>query len=140
MTADPKTLVTRFYAELWDAGDESVAWEILAEDFRFRGSLGPERLGVDGFLGYWRDVRAALAEYRSDIETLVIERDKAAARMTFSGRHVAPFFGISATDKRIGWSGAAFFTFADGQIASLWVLGDIDAVRRQLGAPSTATF
>jgi len=44
----PETLVGRVYAEVWDRADEDVAREILAPDFRFRGSLGPEKTGVDG--------------------------------------------------------------------------------------------
>ena len=45
MAADPATLVARFYDEAWNQADETVAREILAEDFSFRGSLGSERCG-----------------------------------------------------------------------------------------------
>jgi predicted ester cyclase len=45
---------------------------------------------------------------------------------------VDPFFGVQATGREIAWSGAAFFKIEDGLIAELWVLGDIDAVKRQL--------
>ena len=41
-------------------------------------------------------------------------------------------FGIAPTGRDIAWSGAAFFTIEDGMIAALWVLGDVEAVRRQL--------
>jgi predicted ester cyclase len=37
------------------------------------------------------------------------------------------------------WSGAAFFHIIRSQIVSLWVLGDVDAVKRQLGAASTSS-
>jgi len=30
------------------------------------------------------------------------------------------------------WAGAAFFTVKDGQIATIWVLGDTENLRRQL--------
>ena len=126
-------LITRFYAELWDQWDKAVAWEILTDDFLFRGSLGADRRGVDGFLDYVDRVRSALSDYRSDIGEMVEQRDRIAVRMTFSGKHQGDFFGVPATGRRISWAGAAFFGFRDDRIASLWVLGDVDSVKRQLG-------
>ncbi|GKX32466.1 MAG: hypothetical protein MnENMB40S_00840 [Rhizobiaceae bacterium MnEN-MB40S] len=40
----------------------------------------------------------------------------------------------------IEWSGAAFFTVRQEQLAELWVLGDVDAVKRQLGPAATSDF
>jgi steroid delta-isomerase-like uncharacterized protein len=128
-----RDLVQRFYAELWDQWDKAVAGEILTEDFLFRGSLGADRNGVDGFLDYVDRVRTALGDYRSDIGEMVEGPDKIAVRMTFSGDHQAEFFGVPATGQRISWHGAAFFTFRDGRISALWVLGDIDGIKAQLG-------
>lgn len=129
-------LVERFYHDLWNRADESVAYDILSPDFRFRGSLGPERRGPDGFVDYMRSVHAALADYVCEIEGLVVDDDRVAARMLFHGTHRAPFFGVPATGRTIRWAGAAFFTMTRGRIAALWVLGDIDAVKAQLGAPA----
>ena len=140
MTRSPKTLVERFYHEVWNRADETVAREILAPDFRFRGSLGPERVGVDGFVDYMRSIHAALADYTCIIDDLGVEERRAAARMTFRGRHRGPFFGVEPTGREIAWAGAAFFTTDGRHITALWVLGDIDAVRRQLAAPDGAPF
>ena len=139
MTA-PETLVRRFYNEVWDRADEAVAHEILAPGFRFRGSLGPEKHGPDGFVTYLRDVHAALEGFRCIVEHLVVAPPHAAARMRFTGRHRAPLFGVAATGRRIEWAGAAFFEMTDTQIASLWVLGDVDGVKRQLGAEGADAF
>ena len=38
-------MVRAFYDRIWNAGDTGAADELLAEDFRFRGSLGPEMRG-----------------------------------------------------------------------------------------------
>lgn len=140
MTADPETLVQLFYEDVWERADEDVAREILHPDFAFRGSLGPERRGVDGFIDYVRAIHAALVEYRCIVEDLVATGSRAAARMTFTGIHRGDFFGVPATGRRIAWAGAAFFTVAEGRIAELWVLGDIDAVRTQLGLAGGARF
>ena len=140
MSATPLALVERFYHVVWNRADEAEARHILAEDFRFRGSLGPERVGQDGFIAYLHEIHAALSDYTCTIDDLIETTDRVGARMTFSGRHVGPLFGVAATGRQISWSGAAFFTIADQRIAALWVLGDVDAVRRQLGGHDTVPF
>jgi steroid delta-isomerase-like uncharacterized protein len=142
--ATARALVERFYNEVWNQADERAAREILHRDFIFRASLGPERRGPDGFIAYLRAVHAALAGFTCTIEELIetqemiemqdlIEtQERVAARMLFRGTHRAPLFGVEATGREIVWSGAAFFKINDGLIAELWVLGDIDAVKRQL--------
>jgi hypothetical protein len=61
MPVSPKTHVERFYFEVWNRADEQVAREILHPTFRFRVSLGPEKLGPEGFIDYMRSIHAALA-------------------------------------------------------------------------------
>lgn len=140
MTSRPQDLVQRFYDEVWKKADESVAREILDQGFRFRGSLGPERIGPDGFIGYMRSVHAALADFRCIVEDLVVSGNRAAARMRFTGIHQATFFDIDATHREISWAGAAFFETDGSRITELWVLGDVDSVRRQLGSPAQTRF
>jgi predicted ester cyclase len=126
-------LVHRFYDEVWNRADEAVAREILHEDFRFRGSLGPERRGVEGFIAYMRSIHQALGNYTCIIDDLVATEDRAAARMTFRGIHRARFFDVEATGREIAWPGGAFFTTDGQQIVALFVVGDVDSVKRQLG-------
>ena len=140
MTTSPKTLVERFYFEVWNRSDEQVAREILHPDFRFRASLGPERRGPDGFIDYMRSIHAALADYRCIIEDLIVTESRAAARMTFKGMHRGRFFEAQPTGREIRWTGAAFFTTDGKQIVELWVLGDVDSVKKQLNARSGVDF
>lgn len=140
MTTSPRSLVERFYFEVWNRADEQVAREILHPEFRFRASLGPERRGPDGFIGYMRSIHAALADYTCVIEDLITTENRAAARMTFRGLHRGRFFEVEPTGKEICWSGAAFFTTGGKQIVELWVLGDVDAVKRQLNANRGTSF
>ncbi len=132
MAATPSELVERFYHQVWNTADEAEARKILKPDFRFRASLGPELRGPGGFIAYLRSVHAALDHFTCTIEELIATADRAAARMSFRGTHRGILFGIAATGRDIRWSGAAFFKTGGGMIAELWVLGDIEAVRRQL--------
>jgi steroid delta-isomerase-like uncharacterized protein len=132
LPATPQELVERFYHEVWNRADERVARDILDPDFRFRASLGPERRGPDGFIDYLRAVHAAVGDFTCIIEQLIATEDRAAAKMMFRGVHRANFFGVAASGRDIHWSGAAFFATRGGRITELWVLGDIDDVKRQL--------
>ena len=132
-------LVERFYYEIWNAANEPLAWEILHPDFRFRASLGPEKIGPGGFIEYMRLIHTALSGYQCTIQEMLESGERVAARLRFSGVHRAVFFGIPPTGREIVWSGAAFFHTTGHQIMSLWVLGDVDAVKRQLGAASTSS-
>lgn len=128
----PRELVERFYAVVWNRADEAEARRILDADFRFRASLGPELRGPGGFIAYLRAVHAALQNFTCTVEELIATEDRAAARMSFRGIHRGKFFGIEGSGRDIRWNGAAFFKTRGDQITELWVLGDIEAVRRQL--------
>jgi predicted ester cyclase len=52
--------------------------------------------------------------------------------MSFHGRHRAKLFGVAPTGRDIRWSGAAFFKSRGDKVGALWVLGDVEGVRRQL--------
>ena len=135
-----KHLVERFYGDIWNRQDFAVADEILGADFRFRGSLGSESIGIPAFLTYVESVHAALADYRCIIDELIADGEHVAARMTFSGVHRGSLFGVPATGKSVAWAGAGFFRIAESRIALLWVLGDVEGLKRQLGADAAAPF
>jgi steroid delta-isomerase-like uncharacterized protein len=127
-----RTLVERFYHVVWNHADEGEARRILHPDFIFRASLGPQLRGPDGFIAYLRSVHAALENFICDIEELIEADERAVAKILFHGIHRGPFFGVAPTGREVAWSGAAFFKTKDDLITELWILGDIDAVKRQL--------
>ncbi len=127
-----KQQVRQFYEVLWDAHDTQAIPDVLHEDFVFRGSLGDEKTGHQGFAEYVDKVHLALGEYRCIIDTLVEEGDKVFAKMTFTGIHRNDFMGFAPTHKRLTWQGCALFTFRDGRIAETWVLGDLKSLDAQL--------
>ena len=127
-----KAQVEKFYAVLWDAHDRAAMPEVLHEDFAFRGSLGQEKRGHDGFGEYVDMVHAALGEYRCHIEELVEEGDKVFAKMLFTGFHRGDFMGRAPTGLRLSWRGCALFSFRGERIAEVWVLGDLKTLENQL--------
>ncbi len=133
MTAgEIRAAVERFYAAIWERREMHMLPILLDEGFRFRGSLGQNKVGHAEFAGYVDFVHAALGDYRCEILDLVVEDDKAFARMRFSGEHRGVFFGFAPSGRHVEWSGAALFTFDAGRIAELWVLGDVQGLLAQL--------
>jgi predicted ester cyclase len=125
-------LIERFYAELWNEWNDSAVEDTLSPGFAFRGSLGQETSGRDGWRHYRDAVRAGSADFRNEILELICDRQRAAARLRYTGTHTGVLAGLPATQRQFSYAGAAFFT-ADGQwLTSAWVLGDLDSLRRQL--------
>lgn len=127
-----RSLVQRFYEELWNERKLEVAPEILHPDVSFRGSLGSSLEGVSDVCGYVTMVTGALEGYRCHVEQIVVEVDSAAARVRFSGRHVGTFLGRAPTGRTVTWVGAAFFAVDGGRLREVWVLGDLVSLYAQL--------
>jgi predicted ester cyclase len=127
-----KDQVRKFYEILWNAHDRSAIPSVLQENFAFRGSLGQEKRGHDGFAEYVDMVHQALGDYRCVIDELVEEGDKVFAKMTFTGVHQAEFLGFQPTWKRVSWAGCALFKFDGDRMSDVWVLGDLKALEDQL--------
>jgi steroid delta-isomerase-like uncharacterized protein len=125
-------MVERFYGELWNKWNDRSVEDTLSPDFAFRGSLGNQTSGRDGWRRYRDLVRAGSADFRNEIVEIVCDRRRAAARLRYTGTHTGALLGFPATQRRFDYAGAAFFTADDQRLTSAWVLGDLDSLRRQL--------
>lgn len=127
-----RELVQLFYEKFWNEINLSMADEILHPDVTFHGSLGVDVTGRQEVCDYVVMVTTALSDYRCDVESLIIEGDRAAAKACFSGNHTREFLGHAPTGRRVEWMGAAFFVAEENKIRDIWVLGDLQALRPQL--------
>ena len=125
-------LIHRFYRDMWNRFDKSVFGEILAEDIKFRGSLGQDAVGYEEFAAYMDVIRRAFPDFTNTIEEIVSEGDRSVARLTYCGTHQGEVLGIAPTGRTIEYAGVAFFRFREGRIAEVWVLGDVYGLLKQL--------
>lgn len=130
---DNNELVRIFYERLWNRWDMAAVPEILSPDIVFRGSLGMEKKGRSGFVEYVEFVRAAFPDFHNAIEETITEGDSVAARLTYRGTRRGELFGVPPTNRKVEYAGVALFTFSDGKISRVWVLGDMLSVMRQIG-------
>jgi steroid delta-isomerase-like uncharacterized protein len=127
-----KFLVRRYYEEMWNRWDLSLADELIGEGLSFRGSLGVAVQGREGFKDYMGAVRRAFPDFQNRIEELVAEGDKVVARLTYTGTRHGALFGIGATGKRVTYAGVAVFRIEAGRITEGYVLGDVHGLIQQL--------
>ncbi|MDX6284706.1 MAG: hypothetical protein QOG53_191 [Frankiales bacterium] len=127
-----RRLVHHFYERLWNAWDDDAVDSVLAHDFSFRGSLGTETEGRDGWRGYRDALHAGSSDFRNELIDLVCEPGRAAARIRCSGTHTGALLGIKPTGKAFTYDVAAFFQTDGGLITKAWTLGDLDGLRKQL--------
>jgi len=83
-------LVERFYDWLWNAWDDNAVESTLAENLAFRGSLGQETTGRDGWRSYRDQVRRGAPNFTNFVLDLVAADDRAAARLRYIGTHRGP--------------------------------------------------
>jgi steroid delta-isomerase-like uncharacterized protein len=132
---DYKSLVRRYYSELWNAWSAGALAELISPDIVFRGSIGTAVHGIEEFRQYASKIRAAFPDFHNHIEEIIGEDDKVVARLTYTGTHRGELFSFPGTGKKITYQGIAIFQFREGKIISGFVLGDTESLKRQIAQP-----
>jgi predicted ester cyclase len=134
---EQRRLIDRFYSDMWNRFDKSIFGEILDPRIHFRGSLGQTKVGFDEFGEYVDYIQAFASDFHNEVLSTISEANLTFARLSYTGTHQGAVFGLAPTGKRFEYSGAAVFTFTDGLISDVWVLGDIYGLTQQLTNDTT---
>ena len=130
-------LIDRFYNDMWNRFDKSVFGDILDPKIHFRGSLGQTKVGFDEFGEYVDYIQAFASDFHNEVLSTITERNRTFARLSYTGTHQGEVFGLAPTGKRFEYSGAGVFTFSNGLISDIWVLGDVYGLTKQLSIDAT---
>ena len=127
-----KTLARRYFEEVINQGNLSVADQIFAADYidhsaRPGGPTGP--VAVKPVVAAFR---AAFHELDETIEDMVAEGDKVALRFRATGVHRGEFRGIAPTGRRVQWTGLVILRVAGGKIVERWGVIDLFSIIQQL--------
>jgi steroid delta-isomerase-like uncharacterized protein len=134
--ADPGRLARRWFEELFNRGDPTVADEILADDVRYHGppSLSPgETTGPDAIREYVEVFRTAFPDLRYTVESVAVDGDEAYVRWSATGTHESDLFGLDATGESFTVGGINAFTVAGGEITEVHGRWDTLEMVRELG-------
>jgi steroid delta-isomerase-like uncharacterized protein len=137
--ADLKELTRRFIDEVWNQGKLDLVEQLVAPDCVTHDPAAPGRVikGLDGIKELVSMYRNAFPDTEFEINDLILEGNKVAARITASGTHKGALMGIAPTGKRVSVAGTVITHFRDGKQVESWANYDQLGMLQQLGvAPS----
>jgi predicted ester cyclase len=80
-------------------------------------------------------VRKSVPDLKTTVEDMIEEGDKIAVRLTITGTHRGPMFGVAATDKPLNLRAHDIHHFgADGMVPESWHIEDWLSFLFQVGA------
>jgi steroid delta-isomerase-like uncharacterized protein len=134
---ESKALIKRFYDEGWNANNLDVYDELVTEDFVDHQALPGLPPGRGGFKALNAMFRSAFPDVWVDVDAIVAEGDKVAARWTSTGTHQGDLFGIPATGRKVKVTATVVYRVEDGRLAEGWINRDDVGMMRQLGVIPT---
>ena len=136
-TEENKAIIRRYFEELFNQGNLSVADEIIAEGYQSTlPGVGP---GPDGQKQFYQMYQAAFPNLHFTIEDMIAEGDKVVTRWTARATHQGEFQGIAPTGKQVTVSGISIDRIADGKMQETWTNYDQLGMLQQLGVIPTST-
>ncbi|TKB12868.1 MAG: ester cyclase [Mesorhizobium sp.] len=110
-------------AQDWDNLDRFVG-----EQVQYNG----ETIGLSGYRRMLEGDFQAIPDLRFNIELLVSEPPRVAARLHFDCRPKGVLFGLPVNHKRVAFAENVFYEFQDGRICEVWSVIDKAAIQAQL--------
>jgi predicted ester cyclase len=112
---DNKTVVRRFYEEVFNQGQEAVIDEIVAPDYMDYGHTPPGK-GPEGAKQDFRGIAGAFSNPHFTIDDLIATGDQVIARWTGTFTHTGEFAGVAPTGKSLMLTGMSIYRLANGQL------------------------
>jgi steroid delta-isomerase-like uncharacterized protein len=134
--ADLKELTRKFIIEVWNQGKLDLVDQLVAPDCVTHDPAAPGHVikGLDGIKELVSMYRNAFPDTEFEINDLILEGNKVAARITASGTHKGALMGIAPTGKRVSVAGTVITHFRDGKQVESWANYDQLGMLQQLGA------
>jgi steroid delta-isomerase-like uncharacterized protein len=134
------TLVHRWFEQVWNQGQEDAIDELLAEDAIAHGlsdQPDSEIRGPAGFRPFFRKFHTAFPDMRINVEDVVVEGDKIAARCVVTATHTGPGVTSVPTGRPTRFTGMCIIRVKDGKISEAWNNFDFLTLYQQLGMQLT---
>jgi steroid delta-isomerase-like uncharacterized protein len=132
--AENKALLRRIPEEIWSKGDMAAADAVLSADFVNHNPAFGHAPTRDGYKQTVATFREAFPDLSMAVEDTLAEGDRVTVRFRVTGTQHGPFGAFSASGRPVDFTGTGTARVQDGQIAELWVNGDLLSLLQQLGA------
>lgn len=107
-------------------------WPALGQFVHDEVGHNARPLGLAGYRAMLeRDFRE-IPDLRFNVELLISEPPRIAARLTFDCTPVGTFLGLAVNGKRVSFFENVFYQFDDGKIRQVWSVIDKAAIEAQL--------
>ena len=136
MSEENKALVRRWFDEVWNKGRAEAIEEMFASDGLAYGLAADPEEAVDpqAYKIFYNTFRGAFPDIIVNVEDMVAEGDKVAARCSVRGKHSGDHLGIAATHTPVDFTGITIVRIKDGKIVEAWNNFDFMRMNRQIGA------
>lgn len=124
--------VVQAYVDAFNHGDLDALVALFAPDAQIHGVLGSG--GLDVARPFWQDLIRCFA-INLEVQDLVAEGDRVAARYIERGRSIAPFRAGPVTRRSYAIPAMEWFEIRDGLIRQRWGARDMAAQFAQMGLP-----
>ncbi len=139
VSEENKSIIRRFYQEVFNNGNVALADEFYAPDAELHiPGLPEDPFGPEPVKRLFSMIRTSFPDIRVTIEDLVAESDKVVASVTFRGPHQGEFQGLSPKMRLVTWARIDIFRLFVGKIVEQWADRDDLGLMEQLGVVSLA--
>ena len=131
-----KSLVNRWFEEVWNKGRAEAVDEMFAPDGIAHGLSGEAENPLKGpgdFKLFHESFRGAFPNIEVVVEDMIAEGDKVAARCSVRGKHAGDYLGVVATNAPVDFTGVAIVRIKDGRIVEAWNNFDFLKMNQQIG-------
>jgi steroid delta-isomerase-like uncharacterized protein len=130
---DPAASVRRFY-ELINSGDLDQFIELLADDFVEHEEMPGLGSGREGVKQLFTMMQSAFPNMRWEPEEVLVDGDRAVARVRLNATNDGEFMGMPATGKNVSIQVIDIIRFSeDGLAREHWGVLDMMGLMQQLG-------
>jgi predicted ester cyclase len=136
MSEENKEVVRRWFEEVWNKGRAEAIDEMFDEYGIAHGlSADPANpiTGPRNFKPFHTLFREAFPNMLIEIDDMVAEGDKVAARCSVRAKHEGDFMGRTATQAPVEFTGMTIVRINNGKIVEAWNNFDFQTLHKQVG-------
>ena len=128
MTPEELAGIYRNYIACLNRQDWAALGQFVHDDVAHNG----RPLGLSGYRAMLEQDFRDIPDLRFDIELLISEPPRIAARLKFDCSPAGRFLGLAVDGKRVSFCENVFYDFGDGKIRQVWSVIDKAAIEAQL--------
>ena len=133
---DNETILHEWFDQVWNQKDTALIDELMTDETKHHGLAGPDGgaiTGLDNFKGFHQAFLNAFPDLHVEVNDVVMEGDKIAARCTVTGTHLGDGLGFAPTGKKVRFTGGGICHMKDGKFTEIWNEYDFMKMHADLG-------